>query len=763
MDADMPEVDLELVWAKLCPGLDIIFRRENMSAKYYMGLYSTVYNYCTNLTAAHVPATADAQLNNNFIGSDLYSHVENYVTAYTTALCKRCENLDGEALLDFYTKEWDSYRFSAKVLDGVFSYLNRHWIRREIDEGRKERYMVYMLSMVLWKRDMFDTLEHKIIPAMLELIRLERTGHTINKRFISAVVENLVELGMDDTVSAKEEDAKRLDIYKNSFEKKFIEATRDFYTNEVSVFHMENGSCTDYLIKVETRIQQEDNRVTLCLHSSTGTPLSGCCNDVMITKQLEFIQAHFGRLLMDKMDDHLARMYRMCLRVENGLPALRKALKEHVQKEGLEALERVATEAFNDPKLYMSTLLEVHERYQGLVDRSFSKEPGFMKSLDSAAIEFVNKNAVTLRAPPQLQPLKSSELLSRYCDQLFRKSAKMPDENEMDDIQKKVVTIFKYLEDKDVFLKFYTKMFCKRLIGELSASDEAESTFIQKLTDTCGYEFTTRLTKMFQDIQVSRDLTSAFKEKSADDKKCAEFQAMVLSSGSWPNFPTSGLKLPQQLVVTIENFAAHYQTKYTGRRLNWLYSQCRGEVTTTAFKGKKYVFGVTTPQMCTLLLFNEQTTFTAENIMEATGMDGKSTKAVVGSLVKNQVLKSDKALEGDEVPLNATITLNDGYTNKKVRVDLSKMTMKAEPVKETDNVQKGLDEDRKNMIAASIVRIMKARKSLTHTNLVTEVISQLSGRFKPKIEMIKRTVGSLIEKDYLKRSEQQRDLYEYVA
>ncbi|KAF1764047.1 hypothetical protein GCK72_003993 [Caenorhabditis remanei] len=690
----------------------------------------------------------------------IYSGISNFIENHLNKIHKCAEVYKGNELLEMYVQYWSRYSEASDALSAIFVKID-NWTRGEIDKGRKERYMVYMLSMVLWKRDIFDTLEHKIIPAMLELVRLERTGHTINKRFISAVVENLVELGLDDTVSAMEREAKKLDIYKNSFEKKFIEATRDFYTNEVSVFHMENGSCTDYLIKVETRIQQEDNRVTLCLHSSTGTPLSGCCNDVMITKQLEFIQAHFGRLLMDKMDDHLARMYRMCLRVENGLPALRKALKEHVQKEGLDALERVAAEAFNDPKLYMSTLWEVHERYQGLVDRSFSKEPGFMKSLDSAAIEFVNKNAVTLRAPPQLQPLKSSELLSRYCDQLFRKSAKMPDENEMDDSQKKVMTIFKYLEDKDVFLKFYTQMLSRRLITEHSASVEAESAFIQKLTDTCGYEFTTRLTKMFQDIQVSKDLTSEFKEKSVDDdgKKFVEFNAKVLTPRFWPCHSESTIRIPKNLSTKLDDFEAYYVAKHQRRRLTWLYSQCRGEVTTTAFKGKKYVFGVTTPQMCTLLLFNEQATFTAEHIMEAIGMDGKSTKAVVGSLVKNQVLKSDKALEGDEVPLNATITLNDGYTNKKVRVDLSKMTMKAEPVKETDNVQKDLDEDRKNMIAACIVRIMKVRKQMSHSELIHEAITQLSGRFKPTAALIKVSILDLINNEYLTR---ENKLLKYV-
>jgi cullin 1 len=64
-----------------------------------------------------------------------------------------------------------------------------------------------------------------------------------------------------------------------------------------------------------------------------------------------------------------------------------------------------------------------------LVQTAFSGEAGFVASLDKACREFVNRNKVC-----KTSTSKSPELLARFCDSLLKKSAKNPEENELEDV-----------------------------------------------------------------------------------------------------------------------------------------------------------------------------------------------------------------------------------------------------------------------------------------------------------------------------------------
>ena len=81
-----------------------------------------------------------------------------------------------------------------------------------------------------------------------------------------------------------------------------------------------------------------------------------------------------------------------------------------------------------------------------------------------------------------------------------------------------------------------------------------------------------------------------------------------------------------------------------------------------------------------------------------------------------------------------------------------------------NEIPRRVEEQRKFMTEAAIVRVMKARKQLKHNSLIAEVSKQLRSRFEPSVKSVKLRIESLIDREYLERVQQGNDrAYKYLA
>lgn len=792
--------DLDQIWGDLRKGIEQIFARKGMSMQRYMELYTHVYNYCTSVhqsggNSGNMGGVGSNAANGNvssgsmilggpqgasgvnlrggmgkhkkggtpggaqFVGLELYKRLKEFLKDYQIKLLESGRDLMDETVLRFYTTQWEEYQYSAKVLNGVCAYLNRHWVRRECEEGRKGIYEIYQLALVTWRDNLFRHLHQQVTNAVLKLIEKERNGETINTRLVSGVMNCYVELGLNEEDPTAR--GQNLSVYKESFEDQFLEDTERFYTRESNDFLHQNP-VTEYMKKAEKRLKEEEKRVQIYLHETTLDRLLKQCDKVLIEKHLEIFHSEFQNLLNADKNEDLGRMYQLVSRIPDGVGELKRLLENHITNQGLNAIEKLGEEALNDPKVYVSTILGVHRKYNNLVMTAFNNDSGFVASLDKACGKFINNNSVTRKANASS---KSPELLAKYCDHLLKKSSKNPEEAELEDTLNQVMVVFKYIEDKDVFQKFYSKMLAKRLVQHMSASDDAEASMISKLKQACGFEYTNKLQRMFQDVGVSKDLNEQFRThltSGGNDQLDIDFQIQVLSSGSWPFQQSCVFSLPTELERCVHRFTGFYGGQHSGRKLNWLYHMSKGELITNCFKNR-YTLQASTFQMAVLLRYNEADRWTVGDLTRHTNIKMDILSQVLQILLKSKLLVTqDETVDENNMDDNTMVSLFHGYKNKKLRVNIN-IPMKTEQKQELEMTHKHIEEDRKLLIQAAIVRTMKTRKVLKHQLLMNEVLNQLSPRFKPKVPVIKKCIDILIEKEYLERQEGEKDTYNYLA
>ena len=109
-------------------------------------------------------------------------------------------------------------------------------------------------------------------------------------------------------------------------------------------------------------------------------------------------------------------------------------------------------------------------------------------------------------------------------------------------------------------------------------------------------------------------------------------------------------------------------------------------------------------------------------------------------------------------PASNKINTTDSFTaNEKFASNMRKIRIPMASLDSSLNTKR-VEEDRTIAIEAAIVRIMKARKTLQHQQLLSEVLAQLNF-FNPNPRLVKKRIEALIEREYLERSNDNNQVY----
>lgn len=758
----MDEKESNRTWECLKNAIDQI-HQHNASALSFEELYRNAYNLVLHK-----------------YGELLYNGVQGVVAEHLKGVATSCVECPDDRLLDELKKQWDDHKTTMVMIRDILMYMDRNFV------SQYKKVPVYEMGLILFRENVsgHPRVKTRLLTLMLDNIAAERKGEQVDRLLLKHTVTMLVELG----VQGK-------NVYRECFEEHFLDATRKFYQDE-SVQYISANTCSDYLKKAEKRIREEKGRVEHYLHESTMENIQKLCDE-------EWILVHYKALIHmensgcawmfehDKIQD-LERMYNLFLRVPQTLKEVQRVMMDCICHGGSDILSD--PEKVKDPVSFIDAILVLKKKYDHFVKESFKESKDFQLALKQAFESFLNKDT------------RTAQYLSLFVDDLFRKGLKgMSSDAETDNCLEQVVTVFRFLQDKDVFENFYKQHLARRLLTGRSVSDEAEKGMISKLKSECGHQYTSKLEGMFQDMKLSEDLMKQYKNSFSSGASAAnqrgraasasgpalpanmsglELKVSVLTSGFWPGPPGAPCELPPEIQECCSRFETFYLAKHTGRRLSWQPNHGGADLKAMMPKSR-HELNVSTYQMCILMLFNAHHQLSYQDLQLQTNIPLDELKRHLMSLYVNPkakiLVKCGDKERGTKEPVDGDLfEVNSAFECKLFRVKVPLVQLKSIPGQEgtslarVDGSEGGVvlggsevpptvEEDRKHLVEAVIVRIMKSRKQLEHNQLVMEVTRHLTSRFQPSPTLIKQRIEKLIEREYLERSQNDRRVYNYLA
>lgn len=749
------EIVFEESWEKLLEiirGVITLNRLRKIDKPLWHNTFSDVYMLCVAHPEPH--------------SKQLYDETKKLLETHVISIYETLIENSDEKLLNLYHQYWLEYSRGSEYLNNLFIYLNTQYVKKNVFNDADVQFGsstidssdhimdIGEMALDCWRKFMIEPLKEKLVKLILDGIDRDRKGESVSQTVLHGVINSLVDVA--------DKRQKTLVLYESLFEKTFIEQTGEYYRKEASIL-LELNNCSTYMEKALARLNEENLRSRRFLNPSSYTKINQECQKRLVEDYLSFLHSECKDLIKNEVQYDLRNMYKLLKPFPNGLTVMVEEVQNHIARIGLETVNGLKGDSI--PTSFVDQMLQIHHKYSELIKDIFQNDQEFLSALDKACSQAINYRVNTK------MPCKSPELLAKYCDSLLRKSSKEFTENEIDDKLLSCITIFKYLDDKDYFQKFYWKMLGKRLINSLSFSMYAEENMINRLRQACGYEFTNKFHRMFNDINVSEDLNEKFNDfvRKENNQLGIDFSILILQAGSWPishgNLPT--FSIPQELEKSVRIFEEFYSKSYNGRKLTWIQNLCNADVRLTYLK-RPYAITMGTFQMAILLCLNSQTSISVKELQESTQLPEKDLIKQVQSLLESKIITLNPlepmtagkpVIEG--LNQETVVHLNMEYSNKKIKFKINAAVQKETP-QENEMTQQSVDEDRKLYLQATIVRIMKSRKNLNHNLLIQEVINQSKARFTPSISLIKKCIEALIDKQYIERTKT-KDEYSYIA
>ncbi|KAI9222811.1 Cullin family-domain-containing protein [Blastocladiella britannica] len=705
---------------------------------------------------------------------DLFLKLAGFLHAHTAAVTSRIAH--SPTPLETYAREWVLYTSGAQGLNVVCECLNKAMTaplrgapvaaatpaalggladrRPLVRDSTYRRQSVQSLAYVQWRDVVVRPLVANLVARVKEVVRADREG-------VDGPDMACRDFGLSLVTLQAQISHATMTMYVAEYESAYIVELCAYYGAE-SERYLRELSMSDFLKMAEQRLDQERLRSARYLHPASLDKIAFECHVQYLTNHKDAIRNAFRVMLDNNQSSDLGLAYRLMQRIPNGVAELTGSYERYVTDEGLKLL-------MPDPKTTVPSLATLHTTLVTQTSDLFSGDPKFTAAMDRA-YRSVN-NSTT---PPSNLPRG----LAQVADHVLRRVAKVSDAD-AEAALAGVLTLFVYVDDKDVFHRHYARLLARRLILRSGGNDELEYAALTRMKAVCGAEYTSKLSRMFSDVGVSAELGAGFRESSSGGADIVESSGgaqldlapLVLTAGSWPmsHVNTPALAgVPDAIAKSAERFTGYYTTKHSGRKLFWMWHLCRVDIRYVARDKKRYEINMALFQWAVLALFNEPVatsaskgeSLTRAQITQAIGASESDTARTIDSLVEAGLL----AMDSSSSATDPSVTLNPTFESKRAKIRLV-LNLGAGGGGDADDAatRAAVEEDRKLYVQATMVRLLKAHRVIDHNQLVALVIEQSRARFKPSVALIKRCIEVLMDRGYMEREPGGVERYIYIA
>lgn len=552
----------------------------------------------------------------------------------------------------------------AKMVHRMFYYLDRFYLRN----NKKHDKLTGGVALELFYTAMTPSVQESIRDAIQEEFTKDRNGQVVDKDLMRRVVQTYYQLGLVDAEPRKSETSfywegtKDLSFYNEQFEKHLIKRALKEYHSKASA-KIAEFSAPEYLKWADQCFQHEEGYCDTIFQPETRDKLMKAVVNVLITQRnTQIVEKDTGVKYMidNQRSDELLLLYNCFSRDEKNLTVIVDCLKKYIETQGKKIIEDPENVA--NPMLYTQKVLAFKEQIDQLIIYSFKSNIKFEKGRDQSFQNFLNES---IHAPNYIATFTDNELTTGIIGQSSQ------------EIEKRItaiVRIFCCLNDRDLFLKELENFLHFRLLNKKISNKEAEEMLIGKIQMEQGFSSVQKMTSMFKDIELSKDLCPEFNSILGNRVQDMELSSIqVLTQGTWP-MKQSDIKpciLPQPMKQMQFNFERWYATRAHNKKLFWLTQYGQVEVQPKFVLSKTYTLVVNSFQAAILDCYNERDVWTFGEIMQRTNMPDKLVIQNLFAMCNPKVnlLTKEKKVPKFEDP-NEKFTLNLNWKNNSIKVVL---------------------------------------------------------------------------------------------